>query len=135
MSARLDETLGTVGFDNLINGTNPPAEVFSVKIRKEGSAAKTYKRGTVLALSSGSGGDGKRVILGTTAGTTETLTANAILAEDVEVGTSADAVAVAYRTGHFNSNGLIVATGYTFSAADKEALRSAGILISDAVEV
>ena len=50
MSARLDETLGTVGFDNLINGTNPPAEVFTVTIRK-GSAAASYKRGTVLALS------------------------------------------------------------------------------------
>lgn len=134
MSARLDETLGTVGFDNLINGTNPPAEVFTVTIRK-GSAAASYKRGTVLALSAGTGGDGKRVILGTTAGSNETLTANAILAEDVEVGTSADAVAVAYRTGHFNSNGLIVASGYTFTAADKEALRGVGILISDAVEI
>lgn len=134
MSARLDETLGTAGFDNLINGTNPPAEVFSVTIRK-GSTAASYKRGTVLALSAGTGGDGKRVILGTTAGSNETLTANAILTEDVEVGASADAVAVAYRTGHFNSNGLIVASGYTFTAADKEALRSVGILISDAVAV
>jgi hypothetical protein len=134
MSARLDETLGTAGFDNLINGTNPPAEVFSVTIRK-GSTAASYKRGTVLALSAGTGGDGKRVILGTTARSNETLTANAILTEDVEVGASADAVAVAYRTGHFNSNGLIVASGYTFTAADKEALRSVGILISDAVAV
>ena len=44
--------------------------------------------------------------------------------------------AVAYRTGHFNSNALIVGgEEYTFSAADKEALRSVGILISDAVEI
>lgn len=132
MSARLDETIGAVGFDNLINGTNPPAEVFTVTIRK-GSASATYKRGTVLALSGGSAGDGKRVILGTAAASSETLTANAVLAEDVTVGTEADAVAVAYRTGHFNSNGLIVASGHTFAAADKEALRSVGILISDAV--
>lgn len=107
MSTRIDETLGTVGFDNLINGAYPPAEVFTVTIRK-GSAAASYKRGTVLALSAGTGGDGKCVILGTTAGSNETLTANAVLAEDVEVGTSADVQAVAYRTGHFNSNGLIV---------------------------
>lgn len=196
MSARLDETLGTVGFDNLINGTNPPAEVFSVKMLK-GAAEKTYKRGTVLALDE----NGKMVILGTAGasgtfsgtgdGTTKVFSliddgaipagvsevkvdgtaltsgffynpasgdlifdsapantktiavktvigsfvANAILAEDVTVGTTADAVAVAYRTGHFNSNGLIVAQGYTMTAADKEALRSAGILISDAVAV
>lgn len=28
MSKRLDETLGTVGYDNLINGSYPPAEPF-----------------------------------------------------------------------------------------------------------
>ena len=51
MSKRLDETIGAVGFDNLINGQYPPAEVFTVKIRKEATEAKIYKRGTVLALS------------------------------------------------------------------------------------
>ena len=138
MSKRLDETLGTVGYDNLINGLYPPAEPFSVVIRK-GAAETTYKRGTVLALSSS---DGKYVILGTAAasggdggGTTETLTANAILAEDVTVGTANDETAVAYRTGHFNRNALIMDEDHTFSAADKEALRGVGILISDAVEI
>lgn len=137
MSKRLDETLGTVGYDNLINGSYPPAEPFSVVIRK-GAAETTYKRGTVLALSSS---DGEYVILGTAAasggddGTTETLTANAILAEDVTVGTANDETAVAYRTGHFNSNALIMDEDHTFSAADKEALRGVGILISDAVEI
>lgn len=137
MSKRLDETLGTVGYDNLINGSYPPAEPFSVVIRK-GAAETTYKRGTVLALSSS---DGKYVILGTAAasggdgGTAETLTANAILAEDVTVGTANDETAVAYRTGHFNSNALIMDAEHTFSAADKEALRGVGILISDAVEI
>lgn len=136
MSKRLDETLGTVGYDNLINGLYPPAEPFSVVIRK-GAAETTYKRGTVLALSSS---DGKYVILGTNAasgdgGAAETLTANAILAEDVTVGTANDETAVAYRTGHFNSNALIAGEDHTISAADKEALRSVGILISDAVEI
>lgn len=41
MSKRLDETIGAVGFDNLINGQYPPAEVFTVKIRKEATEAKT----------------------------------------------------------------------------------------------
>lgn len=141
MSKRLDETLGTVGYDNLINGLYPPAEPFSVVIRK-GSAETTYKRGTVLALSEGTGGDGKYVILGTKAVSNdteavsnETLTANCVLAEDVTVGTANDETAVAYRTGHFNSNALIMDAEHTFSAADKEALRGVGILISDAVEI
>ena len=131
MSKRLDETLGTVGYDNLINGLYPPAEPFSVVIRK-GSAETTYKRGT---LSEGTARDGKYVILGTAAASNETLTANCVLAEDVTVGTANDETAVAYRTGHFNSNALIMDAEHTFSAADKEALRGVGILISDAVEI
>lgn len=134
MSKRLDEVITTPTPDDLINSATPATDVFSVNIRK-GSAEATYKRGTVLALSGGTGGDGKFVILGTTAGANETLTANCVLADDVEVGTSADAAAVAYRTGHFNSNRLVTATGYTFTAADKEALRDVGILISDAVSI
>ena len=102
MSKRLDETLGTVGYDNLINGLYPPAEPFSVVIRK-GSAETTYKRGTVLALSEGTAGDGKYVILGTAAVSNETLTANCVLAEDVTVGTANDETAVAYRTGHLTA--------------------------------
>lgn len=83
--------------------------MFTVTIRKEATAAATYKRGTVLALSAGTAGDGKLVILGSTATTNETLTANCILAEDVEVGTTADVTALAYRTGHFARNKLAVA--------------------------
>ena len=124
MSKRLDETIGAVGFDNLINGQYPPAEVFTVKIRKEATEAKIYKRGTVLALSAGTAGDGLRVILGTAAKSNETLTANCVLA---------DAVATAYRTGHFNENSLITDNSHAISETDKEALRSAGILLSDAV--
>lgn len=133
MSKRLDENLGYVGPDNLIADMYPPTDPFTVKIRKEATEAATYKRGTVLALSAGTAGDGKFVILGTTAAANETLTANCVLAEDTEVGT--DAVAIAYRTGHFNANMLTVAASYTLSAADKEALRTAGILLSDAVEI
>ena len=104
-----------------------------MKIRKEATEAKIYKRGTVLALSAGTAGDGLRVILGTTAKSNETLTANCVLADDVEVGTASDAVATAYRTGHFNENSLITNNSHAISETDKEALRSAGILLSDAV--
>ena len=128
MSKRLDENLGSVGYDGLIVANEPVADVLTVTIRKEAAAA-TYKRGTVLALSAG-----KLVILGSTATTNETLTANCILAEDVEVGTTADVTALAYRTGHFARNKLAVASGYTLKATDEEELRKAGILLSDAIE-
>ena len=133
MSKRLDENLGSVGYDGLIVANEPVADVFTVTIRKEATAAATYKRGTVLALSAGTAGDGM-VILGSTATTNETLTANCILAEDVEVGTTADVTVLAYRTGHFARNKLTVASGYTLKATDEEELRKAGILLSDAIE-
>lgn len=119
--------------DGLIVDINPPANVMAVKIRKEASEATDLKRGTVLALSTGTAGDGEYVILGTAAKENETLTANCILAENVEVGTENAAVALAYRTGHFAKDKLIVASSQNFTAADKEALRDVGILISDAM--
>lgn len=137
MSKRLDENLGSVGYDGLIVANEPVADVLTVTIRKEATAAATYKRGTVLALSAGAAGAagvGKLVILGSTATTNETLTANCILAEDVEVGTTADVTALAYRTGHFARNKLAVASGYTLKATDEEELRKAGILLSDAIK-
>ena len=136
MSKRLDENLGSVGYDGLIVANEPVADVFTVTIRKEATAAATYKRGTVMALSaSGTAADGKLVILGTTAASNEVLTANCILAEDVEVGTAADVTALAYRTGHFARNKLIFGgSGYALKPADEEALRAAGILLSDALD-
>lgn len=126
MSTRIDETLGTVGFDNLINGVFPPAETFSVQLAP---GQGTLERGSLLAA----GDSGMTLIDTATTGT-----ANAVLAEEVDTGDDAEATdtveAVAYRTGHFNANMLIVADGYEITAADKEALRVAGILISDAVE-
>ena len=88
----------------------------------------------MLALSSGTGDDGKMVALGTTADSNETLTANAILCDDTEIGTAADVEATAYRTGHFARNKLIFSGEYTLKPADEEALRAAGILLSDALD-
>ena len=120
---RLDETIGSVGYDNLIHGVNPPAEVFSVELAANQGV---LERGTLLAIADG----GMKKISSATTGK-----ANAVLADTVDTGTGEAVVAVAYRTGHFNANRLIVADGYEITAADKEALRVAGILISDAVEI
>lgn len=119
--ARLDEKLGAVSYDNLINSVNPPAEVFSVELAgKQG----VLKRGTLIATADG----GMVKISSATTGK-----ANAVLADDIDTGNGGAVAAVAYRTGHFNTNSLIVADGYEITAADKEALRNAGILLSDAV--
>jgi len=131
MSKRLDENIGTVDYDGLIVTNEPVADVFTVTIRKETREKATFKRGTVLALSSG---DGKMVALGTTAGSNETLTANAILCDDTEIGTATDVEAAAYRTGHFARNKLIFSGEYALKPADEEALRAAGILLSDALD-
>ena len=139
--ARLDETLGCVGFDNLIHGLFPPAEVFSAQIA---AGQGVLERGSLLAV----GENGMELISSTTTGK-----ANAVLAEPVDTGepaaqgqdgedtgtegegTAETVMAAAYRTGHFNSNVLIVAEDYEITAEDKEALRIAGILLSDAVEI
>lgn len=110
--------------DGLLATLNPAAEAFTVTI-KALSAPATLKRGTVLATDS----SGKMIVLGSADGT-----ANCVLCDDTEVGTS-DVKAVAYRTGHFAAEKLIVANSYTMTAADKEALRDAGILVSNAVEM
>ena len=125
MSKRLDENLGTVGFDNLINGAYPPPEPFTVKVKENQGV---LKRGSLLATGETEGE--LEPISGTTTGK-----ANAVLAEDVDTGTEEAVVAIAYRTGHFNANTLIVKDEYEITAADKEALRSVGILLSDAVEI
>lgn len=120
--------------DGLIAATFPPADVFHITIRKLDAAA-TLKRGSLLDLSSGTAGDGKFVIHGTTAASNETLTANCILAEDTAVGTAADVTALAYRTGHFVENKLILAAAATLATGAKEALRDVGILLSDGFDV
>jgi len=75
--ANLSQKLGEMNYDGLFSDLTPKAEVRGKTIRKLGTAA-TLKRGTILAMSSGSAGDGKLVVLGNTAATNETLTPDCI---------------------------------------------------------
>lgn len=124
--SRLDENLGGVGFDNLIADSYPPTDVFSVQLT---AGQGILERGTLLARKD----DGTMEMIGTET----TGKANAILSDPVDTGDAeGEAVpGIAYRTGHFNTNRLIVAEGYEITAADREALRVAGILTSEAVEI
>ena len=125
----LNEKIADVSFDGLITDNQPAALTRARTIRK-GSAAATYVRGTIMAVSGGSAGDGKLVILGTTAETNETLTPDCVLY--VEVGTAADKDTVAYISGCFDPDKITVKESYTITAADLDALRVRNILFKNA---
>ena len=129
--SELSKSLGTMEFDGLIADINPKLVVSGGTIRKL-SKADTIKRGTILAKSSGTSGDGKLVVLGTAATGDEVLTANCILCDDVDVGTADDVTAPVYLMGCFNSNKVTVADRYTMTEADKDALRNGGIVFKAA---
>ncbi len=120
-------------YDGLINDVKPAPIVEPATIRKLGTAG-TLARGTVLAISTGTAGDSKLVILGSTAATNETLTAYGILCDDTEVGTSADVKALVYVAGTFDPAKLTVKSGYTMTLADKMTLRDGGIYLKAAVD-
>jgi len=128
MTRDLNEKIGAVTPENLFAGLDPRALTKTGTLRKLGAAGK-LKRGTLLAKSSGSAGDGKLVIFGTTPATNETLTADCVLAEDVPVGTANDEAALVYVTGNFNEDELILKSGASIAEADRDALRIRGILL------
>jgi len=131
MAYTLNEKIADVNADGLFSDTQPAALTRAKTIRKLGTAG-TLARGTIMAISSGSAGDGKLVVLGTSAASNESLTPDCVLADDVEVGTTDDVKVVAYISGCFDPEHVTVATGYTVTAADYDAMRVRNILFKDA---
>lgn len=124
----LSKNLGEMTFDGLIAGLVPEPQVGGGVIRKLSTAA-TLKRGTILAKSSGTAGDGKLVVLGSAAATNETLTPDCILCDDIEVGTTDDESVAVYTAGCFATGKVTVASGHTISAGDLDNLRMRGIVL------
>lgn len=124
----LSKKLGDMEYDGLITNLIPDIQTAGGTIAK-GSAAVTLERGTVLAKSSSTG---KLSILGTSAGESDTLTADCILCDDVEVGTDADVTVPVYTAGCFDPEKVIVAESYTITEADKDELRKRGIVFKAA---
>ncbi len=122
MNKELCRKVGETSQDNLIAKLFPPAEPFGVKIA---AGQGVLARGAVLALS----GTDYVVLDSETTGK-----ANCVLSDPVDASGESPVAAVAYRTGHFNRKALIVAEGYTMTAADEEELRKGGILLSDMAE-
>lgn len=135
--ASLIENLGAVNFDNLFAENAPESDVVTVKLA---ASQGVLKRGSVISGEPGgnmslvSAALAPTVTVAGSSGTISKLTAY-ILADDVDTGTSGAVTAVAYRTGHFNRNALIVGSSYTLTDADEEFLRGLGILLSDALDV
>ena len=122
MSKKLNEVIGTMAFDGLIVATEPVADVVTITL----AAGGVLKRGTVVTGTAGGA-------LAPAAAALDSTKATYILADDVD--TAESTTAIAYRTGHFAANKLITNGTYALTAADKETLRKAGILLSDAVEI
>lgn len=118
--AKLNETIGSMSYNRLIVDNDPPADAVSVKL-----AAGEYQRGTVVTGTAGEELSKCAAAIGADK-------AAYIVCDDVTV--EAGDVTLAYRTGHFNADALITDGTYEISAADKEALRKEGILLSDAME-
>lgn len=133
MAIELSKKIGDMEYDGLVTGLNPPVQVSGGTIRKL-SAKATLKRGTVLAKSSGTAGDNKLVVLGTSAASNETLTPDCILCDDTEVGTSNDESVCVYTAGCFDIGKVIVADSHTITEADKDNLRMRGIVFKAAAD-
>lgn len=129
--AELSRKLGEVEHDGLITDINPKTEVRGKTIRKTATAI-TLKRGTILAKSSGTAGDGKLVILGTVPTEGETLTADCILCDDVTIDEAADVTVPVYTAGCFDANKVTVATDYSISETDYDTLRKYNIVFKSA---
>jgi hypothetical protein len=124
MSKRLDENLGTVGYDGLIVTNEPVADVVTVTLA---ASQGVLARGTVIT--GVAGGE-----LSAAAAALVATNAVYILADETDTGTGTAVTATAYRTGHFARNKLSTDGSYTLVAADEEILRNAGILLSDALD-
>jgi hypothetical protein len=125
---RLDKNIAEFGHDDLIVDVYPPADVFAVSLA---AGEGLLKRGTLLARSQK---DGSMSIFGTAAAEGDALTANCVLTDDTELDPEGPTEALAYRTGHFAANVLIVKEGCGVTDDDKEELRKHGILLSDALK-
>lgn len=125
MSLR-NENLGAMKYDNLINSS---AVTLITAMRTIAAGQGKLKRGTALALSGGTGGKGTLKILGSAAGTDETLAANCILCDNVDATNEVNAEV--YLTGHFNKNALIVKDGYAIKNTDVEDFRKGGIFLDN----
>lgn len=111
----------------VVPGGDPTSKLTEVKVDGAAVTAYTYHPLTGEIVFDSAPANTKSVAIKYSVGGGN---ANCILAEDTDVGTSAEVVAPVYVKGSFNSEALILATGYSLSDADKEDLRKLGIYLA-----
>lgn len=129
----LSRKIGEMRFDGLLTDIKPAPEVRGGIIRKL-SEEVVFPRGTILAKSSGTAGDGKLVILGTGAASNEVLTPDCILCDEMKVGTAQDENVAVYTAGCFDMSRVTVADSYTITDSDMDNLRMRGIVFKAAAK-
>lgn len=109
--------------------SDKPASITSVKVGDTEAAIDDYNAYTgVVTLHAAPASGTNNVVVTYALGSAGT--PSVILADDVEVGTSDDETAVAYISGNFNPDAVIVADGYTLTEEDYDALRKYGIIFT-----
>ena len=121
MAKELRQKLGSMEYDGLITGLNPPTRVDGGTIAKLAAPA-TLKRGTLL-------GKADSGLLSIYDGTG---TPDCILCDDTEVGTAEDVPVDVYVAGCFDPEKVTVGDGYTITQADKDKLRTYSIVFDAA---
>ena len=121
MAKELRQKLGSMEYDGLITGLNPPVRVDGGTIAKL-EAATVLKRGTLLGKSE----DGLLSVYGGTG------TPDCILCDDTEVDTAEDTPVDVYAAGCFDPEKVTVAEGYTITQADRDKLRTYSIIFKAA---
>lgn len=122
MAKNLSKKLGDMEYDGLITGLDPAIVVGAGNLKRATGTATVLKRGTLLAKES----DNTLIPM------ESTKSADCILCEDTEVGTTAEVTACVYMAGCFDPNKLITKDSYKIVEADIDLLRTKGIILKAA---
>ncbi len=117
----------TVKFPVIVGG-DPTSKLTEVKVGGTATTAYSYNPVTGEIVFDEAPANAASIAIKYTTGGGN---ADCVLAENVTVGTTNDENVLVYIAGCFNEDALIVAEGYTISAADKDELRKKGILLSN----
>lgn len=112
--------------------TEKRAKIIGVKVGTADATVSAYNEFTgIVTLSAAPAAGTKNVVITYMIG--EPSIPSAILADDVEVGTTADETAVAYRSGNFNPAAIIVPNDYTLTEDDIDNLRKYDIIFTQMI--
>lgn len=112
--------------------SDKPAALTAVKVGgTKLTEGFTYAAATgVITFTAAPAAGTKNVVAEWTENDTTSAAIGCVLTEDADASGESAVAAVAYRTGCFNRAALILGDGYTLTAADEDALRKYGIILS-----